>query len=78
MSPRIPEDQLSFFEDSGPSPSLPDPASHQDGRGQRQQLAALLQGDLNFRGENGNYASHQLHAFAAKFPRSFRESSFAG
>ena len=68
MSPRIPEEQLSFFDDSGPSASLPGPASHRDGRGQRQQLAALLQGDLNFRGENGNYASHQLHAFAAKFP----------
>lgn len=68
MSPRIPEEQLSFFDDSDPSPSPLDPASHQDGRGQRQQLAALLQGDLNFRGENGNYASHQLHAFAAKFP----------
>ena len=68
MSPRIPEEQLSFFDDSGPSAFLPGPASHRDGRGQRQQLAALLQGDLNFRGENGNYASHQLHAFAAKFP----------
>jgi DNA modification methylase len=31
-------------------------------------LAALLEGELNFHGENSGYASHDLHAFAAKFP----------
>lgn len=34
----------------------------------REKLASLLQGDLNFHGENSTYASHDLHAFAAKFP----------
>lgn len=34
----------------------------------RDRLAALLEGELNFHGENSTYASHDLHAFAAKFP----------
>src|SRR3990172_10144404 len=34
----------------------------------RDRLAALLEGELNFHGENSGYASHDLHAFAAKFP----------
>ena len=34
----------------------------------RQKLATLLASELNFHGENGNYASHHLHAFAARFP----------
>jgi DNA modification methylase len=34
----------------------------------RERLATLLEGELNFHGENGAYASHDLHAFAAKFP----------
>ncbi len=34
----------------------------------RQRLAALLSGDLDFRGESSTYASHNLHAFPAKFP----------
>lgn len=34
----------------------------------RARLATLLESGLNFHGENGNYASHHLHAFAAKFP----------
>ncbi|MBI2863233.1 MAG: site-specific DNA-methyltransferase [Chloroflexi bacterium] len=36
--------------------------------GTKEKLAALLEGDLEFRGEKGGYASHDLHAFAAKFP----------
>ena len=36
--------------------------------GKRHRLATLLSSDLDFRGENGRYASHDLHAFAAKFP----------
>jgi hypothetical protein len=31
-------------------------------------LAQLLSQDLTFKGENTRYASHNLHAFAAKFP----------
>jgi DNA modification methylase len=34
----------------------------------RQRLSALLAGDLNFHGEDSSYASHDVHAFAAKFP----------
>src|SRR3990170_1105511 len=34
----------------------------------RERLAALLEGELNFHGENSSYASHDLHSFAAKFP----------
>jgi DNA modification methylase len=34
----------------------------------RERLATLLQSELNFHGENGNYASHHFHAFAARFP----------
>ena len=34
----------------------------------RQRLSALLQGELNFHGEDSSYASHDVHAFAAKFP----------
>lgn len=34
----------------------------------RERLAMLLGGELNFHGEDSAYASHDLHAFAAKFP----------
>ena len=34
----------------------------------RQRLSALLQGELNFHGADSSYASHDVHAFAAKFP----------
>src|SRR3990170_4775245 len=34
----------------------------------RDQLAQLLNGDLNFHNAESHYASHNLHAFAAKFP----------
>jgi DNA modification methylase len=34
----------------------------------RDKLMALLEGELNFHGEDSGYASHDLHAFAAKFP----------
>ncbi len=40
----------------------------QDGLSKHERLATLLQGELNFHGENSGYASHDLHAFAAKFP----------
>jgi hypothetical protein len=36
--------------------------------GKRQRLSALLAGELNFHGEDSSYASHDVHAFAAKFP----------
>jgi DNA modification methylase len=31
-------------------------------------LTALLEGDLDFHGQDSSYASHNFHAFAAKFP----------
>src|SRR5512137_2605796 len=34
----------------------------------RDKLMTLLEGELNFHGEDSGYASHDLHAFAAKFP----------
>jgi DNA modification methylase len=34
----------------------------------REVLARLLDGELNFHGANTGYASHDVHAFAAKFP----------
>jgi DNA methylase len=34
----------------------------------RQRLGALLQDELNFHGADSSYASHAVHAFAAKFP----------
>lgn len=34
----------------------------------REILVTLLQGELNFHGENSRYATHDVHAFAAKFP----------
>jgi DNA modification methylase len=35
---------------------------------ERDKLMTLLEGELNFHGEDSGYASHDLHAFAAKFP----------
>jgi DNA modification methylase len=34
----------------------------------RERLSALLEGELNFHGEDSGYATHDLHSFAAKFP----------
>lgn len=34
----------------------------------RERLAILLEGELDFHGRDSGYASHSLHAFAAKFP----------
>jgi DNA modification methylase len=39
-----------------------------DEMSKREKLATLLEGELNFHGENSSYASHDLHSFAAKFP----------
>ncbi len=34
----------------------------------RERLSVLLSGDLEFHGQSSSYASHDLHAFPAKFP----------
>jgi hypothetical protein len=36
--------------------------------GYRERLRVLLSGDLNFHGKSSAYASHNFHAFPAKFP----------
>jgi len=57
---------LSEFDEllSSPEPYIPD----QQLLSTRERLAGLLAGDLEFHGANSGYASHDLHAFAAKFP----------
>jgi DNA modification methylase len=44
----------------------------------RERLEALLEGELNFHGEDSGYASHDLHAFAAKFPPQLPRSFIRG
>lgn len=36
----------------------------------REKLINILSGELDFHGQNGNYASHNFHSFPAKFPPS--------
>jgi DNA modification methylase len=62
------KEQLRLFAFDG-APSAPDVVLRaQQGLSKRERLAALLEGELNFHGEDSGYASHNLHAFAAKFP----------
>src|SRR5918911_5774729 len=44
----------------------------------RRILAELLVGDLNFKSQDSSYASHNLHAFAAKFPPQLPRLFIAG
>lgn len=63
------KEQLRLFAFDGSS--LPSPDFIQRLRqelSKRERLATLLEGELDFHGENSSYASHNLHAFAAKFP----------
>jgi hypothetical protein len=62
-------EQLRLFA-LGPSPELlPDTlAGVHSALTKREKLLALLEGELNFHGKDSGYASHDLHAFAAKFP----------
>jgi len=57
---------LAFAESPVPSPDILDRV--QQTLTMRERLATLLEGELNFHGEDSGYASHDLHAFAAKFP----------
>ena len=41
-------------------------------------LEELLVGDLDFKGQDGSYASHNFHAFAAKFPPQLPRLFIAG
>jgi DNA modification methylase len=61
------KDQLPLFSlHNSPSPNGKIPKPHELSK--RQRLRALLHGELNFHGEDSSYASHDVHAFAAKFP----------
>lgn len=63
------KEQLRLFAFNGSSPHPTDiPPSLLQKLSKRERLAVLLEGELNFHGENSSYASHDLHAFAAKFP----------
>src|SRR5262252_4092053 len=55
-------EQLQLF------PSLNDKTHKPHALSKRQRLRALLAGELNFHGVDSSYASHDVHAFAAKFP----------
>ena len=59
---------LLFPADDSLQSSLIDTTYTQQEPGKRGRLETLLASELNFHGENGNYASHHLHAFAARFP----------
>ncbi len=62
-------DQLRLFAfDGSPLPSPATLARIQQELSKRERLSILLEGELNFHGEDSSYASHDLHAFAAKFP----------
>jgi len=66
---RVLREQLRFFAFNGASSLSSDVLTRiQRELSKRERLAALLEGELNFHGEDSGYASHDLHAFAAKFP----------
>ena len=63
------KEQLRLFAfNSSPSPSPDFMLRAREYLSKREMLATLLGGELNFHGENSGYASHDVHAFAAKFP----------
>jgi DNA modification methylase len=62
------KEQLRLFTSKEPVATLEVLPHFRGKRGKREKLAALLAGELNFHGEDSGYASHDLHAFAAKFP----------
>ncbi len=63
------KEQLRLFAfDFSPTPSPDILIRVQNELNKRERLSTLLEGELNFHGENSGYASHDIHAFAAKFP----------
>ncbi|MGI0013596.1 MAG: DNA methyltransferase [Nitrososphaera sp.] len=63
------KEQLRLFAFTDSQPLLPEMWTRvQQELTSREKLVALLEGELNFHGESSGYASHDLHAFAAKFP----------
>jgi len=79
QSTAVLREQLQLFAFSG-SP-LPPPAAvlrAQQELSTREKLVTLLEGELNFHGEHSGYASHDFHAFAAKFPPQLPRSFIRG
>ena len=66
--PMVKEQIPLFFPKFSPSQSLKLSRQIPSNLSKRKKLFALLEGELNFHGENSSYASHDFHAFAAKFP----------
>ena len=67
--PHVLKEQLRLFAfDGSPLPSDDILICVQQELSKRERLATLLEGELNFHDQNSGYASHNLHAFAAKFP----------
>lgn len=63
------KEQLRLFAFNGLPDEADEPSEElQQQLSKRERLKALLEGELNFHGEDSGYASHDLHAFAAKFP----------
>ena len=63
------ERQLRLFASKPSESPSPDILIHlQQVLSKRERLKALLEGKLDFHGEDSGYASHDLHSFAAKFP----------
>ncbi|MCG8346636.1 MAG: site-specific DNA-methyltransferase [Chloroflexales bacterium] len=63
------KEQLRLFAfDGSPFPSSDMLKDAHQSLSKRERLSTLLEGELDFHGENSQYASHDLHSFAAKFP----------
>ncbi len=62
------KEQLRLFAFDQSPPDARVLARAQQALSKRERLSALLEGELNFHGENSRHASHDVHAFAAKFP----------
>lgn len=63
------KEQLQLFgSDASVSPAKDFPVHIPGALNKREKLTALLEGELNFHGEDSGYASHDFHSFAAKFP----------
>lgn len=63
------KEQLRLFAFDGSASQTDEiPPDIQQRLSKREMLKTLLEGALDFHGEDSGYASHDLHAFAAKFP----------
>ena len=61
--------QLPLFASDSPESSAPDfLIRFEQISDKRERLKTLLESNLDFRGEDSTYASHNFHSFAAKFP----------